>query len=265
MKTRQHVIKRSKRIRPKTAAGNPKGDSRASRTLDWLKPRFIYFLLLVALGWSGYQLLNSPTFKINRISVLNNNLSPAQEIVEAAGLNDQNIFLINQSKAKESLMALPTVKVVELISHLPDEVTIRVSEHSPVYSWTTRAGSYLVSEEGVVIGTALAGQDSLIPILDLDNQDLRRGDHLDKGALNVARRLASILPKQVSFTPAHFEFSRSLGIAVPTDSYRIAFGFDDNLEIKVDELKAIINAINEKKIAPTTLIDLRVAGRPYLK
>ncbi len=262
--TARQQVKRGRRYPARRDTRSTRGNSRGVGFFVWIRPRIIYLLLLLALGWGGYQLLTSPTFKISKISILNNRLSTSQEIVEASGLNDENVFLLNKDKTKSSLATLPTIKDVELVAHLPNEVTIKVLEHPPVYVWRARERSYLVSEEGVVIGISSDDQGQLISIVDLDNQPLNRGDRLDKAALNAARQLNGLLPKQVSIAPKYFEFSRSLGIVVSTDSYRIAFGLEENLDVKLDELKAILKAISEKK-ASATLIDLRVIGKPYLK
>lgn len=67
-----------------------------------------------------------------------------------------NIFRIPVSEIERRIEALPAVRDATVTATLPDQVTVSVTERSPMLVWRTPAGSWLVDGTGLLFGSAAA-------------------------------------------------------------------------------------------------------------
>jgi len=234
------------------------------RTVGWLQARIPHFALLALLVLALYYLLTSPDFQVSVARVYGNRLVPAKEVAEAASLSRQSILLVDAARVRESVLKLQQVRDAEVSTQFPNQVQIHVTERTPAYIWKVKDTLYLVSDDGVVLGTSDTANQT-IAIVDTDARPVAVGDRLDKDIFATASKLSVLLPREAGLAPKYYEYSSKEGIVVPTDiAGRVIFGGSDNLEEKVATFKAVSDKIRLDDLK-VHIVDLRFKGRPYLK
>ncbi|MCL4458331.1 MAG: FtsQ-type POTRA domain-containing protein [Chloroflexi bacterium] len=268
---RKQVIKRHSRFnRPKTRLLLP-GDAGfrrrnyTKRLLVWLRQRSLYFLLLALLVWLGHFLLTSPRFQVQEAKIIGNKMLSVEQVAEAAAVRDKNIFLISQKTIGQALLGnLRTLKSVNIHSALPNQVTIEVTEWQPAYIWKVGQNLYVVSREGIVVGTT-ATLGLPIGIVDVDGEPVKIGDQVDREALATAEILFNRLPTVSGVTAKYFEYSHTQGIIAPIEpGIRVCFGRQGDLESKMLLLKSILDKAKQDNLK-MQFIDLRFKGQAYFR
>jgi len=220
----------------------------------------VALLLTVTLGWFTWQCLTSPTFRVERPEVTGNRTLPATELEAAIrNLAGQNIFLIDRGQVAAAVGALPGVKDVRVDLVLPNRVIISIQDQEPQVIWEVRGAQYWVDGNGVVIrpGT-VEGKYLLITDPDPQARPLERGQQVDKRAISTVQQLNRLL----SGTVKSYEWSSNNGITVVAqEGWRAIIGWDDDLEAKVEVLRAILKHAAERHITLKS-IDVRAPERP---
>lgn len=229
-----------------------------------LATRFLSLLALVATLWLSYHFLFSGSFTVQRIQVVGTRLVDAGQVRAAAKLDDVSLFEVNRAAVRASVLSIRPIQSVDVGFIWPNTVRLSVTERRPAYIWKVDPTLYLVSEDGIVL--APTAEESLPVILvDVDRQPIAIGDVVDARALAAARYLRNALTSAVGVTPRYFEYSRSLGVVLPTgQGYRVAFGFGEDLPAKVVTYRAVAEKLAQQQ-APVQLVDLRFSERPYYR
>ncbi|MDD3647005.1 MAG: FtsQ-type POTRA domain-containing protein [Candidatus Dojkabacteria bacterium] len=142
------------------------------------KSKIIQFLMLavvlVTLILAGRYFVFSDRFDIKNIQVDGLRQLDSSDIdKDLAYLYGVNIFLIRSSTLKENVEnASSYIKEVKVEKHLPDSISITISEREPKLVWVNLSGAYLVDTEGVVLNVILDYEDLL---LDQEDVDLLKG------------------------------------------------------------------------------------------
>lgn len=75
----------------------------------------------------------------------------------------------------------------------------------------------------------------------------------------------AVLPRELTLTPAYFEYSHAEGVVIPTDfAGRIAFGWSSDREYKLATLKSVAQTIRRQNLK-VKYLDLRPKDRPYFR
>jgi hypothetical protein len=236
-------------------------------------------LLLVGAGWVVYDSASSERFDVRTVRIQGNVLLSRAEVESAAAIGGANVFWVDRRDVAARLRALPVVQRVDVTVTLPDTVGVTVVERQPAAFWISGAQSYLVDREGVILkavdgdtqqARACAGQPCdprlapLPTVAQLDGQPLTPGDRVDASALATSARLAVLLPA-VGVEPVAFEWSRDLGLEVPTrDGWRARFDGDGNVEQQITSLRSIRDELSRTR-TPAQVIDVRFGDRPYFR
>lgn len=94
-------------------------------------------------------LIRTPIFQISRVTVLGDpsgKITP--EILQL--VQNQNIFLIDESHVQTTLKKNPLVKDLTFSKSLPNSITVTVTFRDPTFSWQGKNGVFLVDDSGFV-------------------------------------------------------------------------------------------------------------------
>jgi cell division septal protein FtsQ len=256
---RERILER----RQERAARHEVTDSAAVRSPGLLGRILALFALL---GVSGllYDVAASPDFRARQVSVSGNHLLSGDEVLGAAALQGANVFWIRRSEVAARVRRLPAARGVEVRVSLPGRVELIVDERTPYVSWQSGDAMFLVDREGLVLSPRPPDQP-LVIIHDIDGSQVAPGSRVDQAALRTVSALSQSLPKAVGIEPTEYDYSRALGIEVPTpEGTRLRFGGDDSLEAKVATLVALRARLAQDGSRPS-VIDLRFPSRPYFR
>ena len=247
--------------------------------LYWMLGRVLGMAVLVGAAWVVYDCASSDRFQVRSVRVLGNALLSRAEIEGVVAVKGANVFWVDRDQAAARVRALPVVQHVEVTPVLPDSVEVRVVERQPAAFWMSGDHGYLVDSEGVILKPvdaetqqvrACAGQPCdprlapLPTVAQLDGQPLSLGERVDARALLTSERLASVLPS-VGIEPLAFEWSRDLGLEVPTrDGWRARFDGAGDVDQQVASLRTVRDVLVRAK-STAEVIDVRFGDRPYYR
>jgi len=250
------------------------GYLRAEGAWDWRKMASLAVMSLVSLIL--WQCLASPAFLVGPAIVSGNKGLATSEVIEATKrLQGRNIFLVDPQEAWQSVKSLPGVKDVSVRLELPNRLLIEISDEEPQLIWEVRGVQYWIGRDGETIKAGSAPTRSLL----ITNPDpkaapLKQGQRVDTRAISTVQQLQQLLPNQVR----SYEWSPFGGITVVSnEGWRAGIGWDDNLEAKVEMIRATIRLVTERRealkavdvhtptrttyVTTTLTADLKPAGR----
>lgn len=234
------------------------------RRLSLLFRRLVYGVVILLVAGATYNLLTDPQFRIQRAQITGHKLLPKTTIVDRIQVQGQNVFLARKADVAGQILTHKAVQSVELTFKLPDLIHARVREGRPAFLWKVQHTLYLVSGDGIVLGTTEI-EDKPTILVDVDGQPVEVGDQVDLAALKTAAKLSVWLPKLVEIRPRYFEYSRRLGVVLPhPNGFRLAFGWQDHLEERASNLPFVLDTLEERNARPT-LVDLRFADHYYFR
>lgn len=234
------------------------------RQLSLLLTRMVYGVAILLVAGATYNLLTDPQFRLQRAQVTGHTLLTKKTIVDQIQVQGQNVFLARKAEVAEQIIGHRALQAVEVTFRLPDLIQARVDEHRPAYLWKVHPTLYMVSGNGIVLGTTEI-EDKPTVLIDVDGQPVEVGDQVDLAALKTAAKLSVWLPKLVEIRPRYFEYSRRLGVVLPhPNGFRLAFGWQDRLEERASNLPFVLDTLEERNARPT-LVDLRFAGHYYFR
>jgi cell division septal protein FtsQ len=240
------------------------GHNLIKRIGGWAKSRLLLLVALAALLWLGSHMANAPEFRITEVKLKGSDLVKPDELFRLASLQNQPIILVNRKQVEESVKTLRAIEAASVQLEFPNRAIIEVMERKPAYVWKVKETLYLVSDDGIVVGTSGA-VDRSVAVVDIDGKDVAIGDAVDEHALRTARKLRDLLTAALSYTPAYFEYSQAEGIVLPTDfGGRVVFGTGEDIEMKVATLKSLRQTFQEQKLK-ASYVDLRFKDRPYFR
>jgi len=224
--------------------------------------RYLAFLVVVAAGVATIVL--GSTMRVRRTEVYGTLLLDHSAVVDAAGLNGTNPFTVNTASAVKRVLALGVPESVWISFVLPDTAVVTVVERSPAYIWKVDSTMYLVSSDGTVLGTTTRENERVI-VVDSARRPVKIGQNIDVRPLREAAYLMSLLPRLTNLDLHYVLYSPEQGIVVPTPSgANVAFGDDQDLNLKVEDLGPTLKVANSQK-PPATLIDLQSPRHPYFR
>ncbi|MBI2865048.1 MAG: FtsQ-type POTRA domain-containing protein [Chloroflexi bacterium] len=242
-----------------TASG--RGSKQAVRVGHSRLPKAIALFVALILAFALFYI--SPIFRVSQITVVGAVGLPADKVAQAADVEGQNILAVDRDEVAKAVGQMPLVKSARVARKLPNELVITIEERQPWAVWQVSDAKYTIDDEGLVIGTAPV--PGLITIVDTVGNSIKLGSRVEPKAVELARSLTQILPREMGALPKRFEFAPDTGLAVATDKgWQARFGDLEDLGYEVATLKAIAAAAVERK-ARLEFVDLRFSGRPYYR
>jgi hypothetical protein len=234
---------------------------------------------LVATSALLYWMTNNATFTVDASSVpvTGARFTPTARILAAMGLvpgTHPNVFRLRTDTMEAAAEQLPTVRRASVVATLPDRLFVTITERTPMITWHTAGGSFLVDVEGVLfapaseataaeLGTGATG--SALPSVEDDrpaDSSLVLGDRLDPLDLAAARLLGALKPADLlSHSPSlHLSVDVIDGwVLQAPGKWRAIFGHytpqlrpPDGIAVQVQCLRSLL-ASREDAIGEVTL------------
>ena len=136
----------------------------------------MYFGVKKGVAW---MILKNPDYNVSVLNVETDGVLTPESVLDAADLHKgSNIFMVNLSRAKARVEAIPQVEKVQVTRQLPNKISIQINERKPV-AWVapehgtlTRdavvksASAYLIDSQGVLWPPKkITPQDQFLPII----------------------------------------------------------------------------------------------------
>ena len=174
-------------------------------------------------------------------------------------MQGRNIFMIDSGQLLQTVRRLPGVKNAEVRLELPNRVVISITDQEPQIIWEAKGARYLVDGDGVVIKPATGtGKFLLISNPDTRADVLAPGKQVDKRAISTVQQLEVLMPNQVK----SYEWSANVGVSVVmNEGWRAVIGWDDNLNAKLEVLRATVKSVAQLKETLKS-VDVRTPERP---
>ncbi len=237
-----------------------KRDSFLSKILgSWRFSHYVALLLILGgMAALGY-LLTDPSFHAAPPSVSGNSYLSAEQILQQAHLEGQNIYTIDPTDISRRLITfVPQIKRAKVSLGLPDQVAIQIEERQPVLMYSHDNQMFWADNEGHLFPI----QASLIelPILvDEDGSASPDGKHLDPAIWNAIQEITLSIPEMKEF---HYRDVYGLFFVSP-EGWRVYLGDSENLQNKLAAWQALRQQLVQEN-RPIKTVDLRY-DRVYIQ
>jgi cell division protein FtsQ len=226
----------------------------------WFLGKLLAIALLAAGGWVIWQGIEAPQLNVKRITVSGNELIPAGEITAEIDAADTNIFWARRARLARMVRTVPAIKDADVQVRFPDQIHIVVREREPVAIWHSGGQRMFVDVDGFV----LRESDRLLPtIVARDAPVPAPGDRVDPEAIKVALQVTPRL-EALGLADAQLEYAPASGVTLVSRGRRVALGFADNLDAKLDAYRSIRDHLTETQTV-AELVDVRFLNRPYFR
>lgn len=226
----------------------------------WDNSRVICSMLFLFCAFLLIQLLTAPMFTALTPTVTGNKGLATTEILDAArGVQGRNIFMVDSGQILASVLRLPGVKDARVHLELPNRVVIEITDQEPQIIWEARGSRFLVDAQGEAIKPATGtGRFLLITNPDPRADVLAAGKQVDKRAITTVQQLETLLSGQVK----SYEWAANVGVSVVmNEGWRGIIGWDDELQAKVDVMKAAARTAAQRQETLKS-VDVRTPERP---
>lgn len=162
------------------------GRNASKRGFFW---RLFGFLAgLIGLVLAANFAFSSNAFRIEQVSVVGTHNQVLINAIQRMGMQGQNIFLLDVNGLTAHIESYSRVETVSLSKNWPNQLTVNVTERTPVLLWQTGQGTYSVDNQGVVIAplSETSGADHLTTIIDTRS--------MGKSTRNTGKTVAAIQP-----------------------------------------------------------------------
>lgn len=226
----------------------------------WFLGKVFALALLAGGSWATWHAMESPQLHVRRVTVSGNELVPTAEITEGLDVQGTSIFWIRRARLAKMVEGLPAVKHAEIQVRFPDHVHIVVRERAPVAIWDTGGRRMLVDADGV----ALREGDGMLPLILVSEGPIPEpGDRVDAEAVRITQELTPRL-ESLGLNDAQFDYRASSGVTLISRGRRVALGFADHLDAKLDAYRAIRDHLAQTQTV-AELVDVRFLDRPYFR
>lgn len=212
-------------------------------------------VVIVALALS-LLLFVSPFFRIQEVRIEGNTLVPEEEIVEALGAVDTNLFLFPNDRARERLVTLDGIANVTFGRELPSRLVVRIEESYILAQVEANGQTLYVDEKGIVRDVYRAESNRLRPlVLELEVSVPPVGEALfsDERPVDFLRELA-LSPLAENVQKVQIDAAQNIDFMYNT--LIIRFGLPNDIHRKLADALAVIKEITSKGIrAEEILLD----------
>lgn len=196
----------------------------------------------------GY-LLTDLQFFVPSINLAGAQHIPGHEIFEASGVEGLNMFWLDPVAIKENVEALPGIAEAIVVIDYPTNVTIQVTERTPVVVWSQAGQTLWVDLEGVTF-TAYTDNPQMLRILAEDSiGPLALGATVPPAVVESALTLRELRPNIESL---YYEARRGLSYQ-DGRGWRGYFGVGGDAALKLTVYETVINELMATGTYPRTI------------
>jgi cell division septal protein FtsQ len=231
--------------------------------------RWISLVLGALVSYALWGILTSPEFNVSTVAI--RRITPPTlagdnslvKIKSFTGLVGQPIFFLDPKQVTSEIARLPAVEDARLYLVLPGKAIVEMAERQPEARWIADGIVFLISREGVILGSD-DGPELPITIIDDTGVSLRSGDRVDASAVQMAFLLRDLLtPAGVSITS--FRYSAQEGLTViAAAGWKARYGSANRIVGKTQELMAVLKLAQEQQIVLSE-IDLQPNRSPTFR
>lgn len=232
------------------------------RKFNLLQSAFVVLLLVS----TGYILLQSSFFDVQKILVQGNQAVPAAEIEKVSGLHQgANIFKLNLSQTADKIRLLPMIKDVTIKRSFPATVIIAVQERKALVLLPVKDGFIKIDNDGVYLQEGhIAG--SALPVLTgftCTIPGLGKPVQAD-GLTDALKEVTQLDPSlRQGLSEIHFDGAGNLSIYT-LDGVQGRFGSSDDLNEKCQMFIKVLADL-KKSGKRIQYIDLSLPKTPVVK
>lgn len=184
-------------------------ETRLSQAVNVSLPhaRFVWPLLALLACLASLVVIFSGFFTVRQVDIVGNNL-PRGAIVQAAGVNGQNIFTVRSDGVVARLDTVPEVVVQRVETSFPNRVTIYARARLPMVAWQqTGGGLFLLDPNGRVISQV---STTNLPVI----TGTAPGSKLGPGIVAAVRYAVQELPREPRGAIQAFRFNPDNGLTI---------------------------------------------------
>ncbi len=221
---------------------------------------FIWVAVIIFLGISIFGLKklyvfvkSSEYFAVKKINVFGTKNSFTEDIIDLSGISiGDNIFSFSSTKSAEQIRNHPWVKKVLVNKHLPDRVSIEITEYKPAM-FINFTKLYLVDENAVVFKAFEPNELFDFPVISgISKEDyLNQTDYYRQkifSIFEIVNRFERLFP-QIIISEIFVEKEGDITIISAKNSFEIRLG-QGNFEKKFAILNMIFNKVKDSDIYP---------------
>ena len=252
-----------RRVIESSQASAPTSGRRAIRWRS-IALRFPVMVVLVALVGLAVYASTDAQFFVYNAQILGVQHLKVEEIYQAAGVHEQNIFWLDPQTVAKRVVGLHGIKAVRVYFDLPALVTIEVEEREPVVMWraTTQQKDLWLDGEGVVLPYhGDVESPDMIFVVDYGERDLQVGDRIEpEGIVQSALQLAATVPgvKVFVYQPG---WGLSFTQGADQAEWQVHVGTSEDLLRKIQVLQALTDHLLSNNVYPR-YVDVRWADHP---
>jgi cell division protein FtsQ len=236
------------------------------RAIRWrsIALRFPVVVVLVALIGLAVYASTDAQFFVYGAQIVGVQHLRAEDIYQAAGVHEQNIFWIDPQAVAKRVVNLDGIKGVRVRSELPALMTIEVEEREPVVMWraTTQQEDLWLDSDGVVLPYhGDVESPEMIFVVDYGERHLQVGDRIEPdGIVQSALQLAATVPGVKVFV---YQPSWGLSFTQGADQaeWPVHVGTSEDLPRKIQVLQALTDYLQSNNVRPR-YVDVRWADHP---
>jgi hypothetical protein len=164
------------------------------RGFAWLQAGIFVALIAAAAGAAYGTTLEPFRVSSDSIEVRGPQRLEAREVVEAAELDGQNVFMVQAEPVADRILALQGVKSVGVRVHLPNRVIIEISEFLPLVEWQRPDGRRWLAEDGSLV--PITGDAPALILVDPQAEAADADGNLESDTLENLKVIHEMLPEQ---------------------------------------------------------------------
>jgi cell division septal protein FtsQ len=228
----------------------------------WLyAPKAVAALVFIGSIWLLYGLFNSPRFMVKQATIEGAHLITSDAAQRAANVVAESIFRVNADVVERRLTgAFGCLDGAALRVRLPNQVTIVLREHAPVFVWQTLERAWWVDLSGRTLGIAMTSEN-LVVVRDPQTALVQPGDVAMEVPWQLVHELSLAMP-----THKQYDHDREHGLIVyvTEQNWPVYMGRRGDARLKVELMQNLVAKLVAERVA-VAYIDLRDERWPVYK
>lgn len=207
-----------------------------------------------------FHLLSSPRYFVNSINLSGAQYIPGEDLYQASGVDNLNIFWLNPQQIKTNLAVVPGIQEVAVEVRWPNQVYVAVVENVPVLAWSQAGQTMWVDRDGRVF-PARGEVAGLVPIVvDDATYALTTDSRIPQEAIEGALQLKQL---RNNIELLHYDAVNGLSYQ-DGRNWRGYFGVGPDMETKLKVYETLIGNLLARNIRPTS-VNVVNADAPYYR
>lgn len=222
--------------------------------------RWASLAMVMVLSAVLFHLMSSPRYFINAINLSGAQYIGGEEIYEASGVDNLNIFWLDPIQIKKNVEAVAGIKTVDVQVRWPNQVYIAISENVPVLAWSQGGQTMWVDADGIAFPQR-GELPGLLPIVvDDSTSPLATDQRVPVEAINGALELKQL---RNNIELLHYDAVNGLSYQ-DGRNWRGYFGVGGNMETKLKVYETLIENLLSRGIHPS-LVNVMDEDAPFYR